>query len=772
MPTITAPDGFVPLAETVVHPDWVQLQASEKSLQAPPLHELPFKDGVCGELGFDLVAETPIFSRGAGADTSESFSVFDRFALPATAVRGWLRNLVEILSFARLRQVNRHRYAVRDLHNRQLYGDHMARIVRDPRTGKQEPMPLVNAGWLQKRSSGEGYEIDVHDFVKIEYRFLTKLAEQRGVRQFQPGDKQSSVSKYDAWGEASREVEVTVDFQRPLDAVAGRTLLSEYGQVRSLGGQKLGTLVFTGQPNRYKSDPSGNKPEGNKAKHHDFVFFRREARLVLPVSEEVFADFEFGHSNRGQQGRLASAPNDEWGHWKPKLEKGERVPVFFLTDDAGEALRAFGLAMMFRLACRYDTRQAVEHAQGIPPHDRIDFAEGLFGLVRSPHQTRGDRDQTTRRGAFALKGRVDCSHFLGPEKGKCRPSDKVETVLGAPKASYYPNYVEQEPGRAGAPAPSDGAGNPNYTTWQDDGCRPRGWKRYRTMTETWQPPQPRRATGEAASQDVLTRFRPLPAGTRFQGSLYLHNVRELELGALLWALRLGGDPRARHAFGMARPLGYGRCRIENLQGEALCGNDGRAIDLDRCQQAFEDYMDGQVPGWRHTPQIEELLALARPVRSDQVRYQRLDPERRINEFVEAKKLGLALPAVANPVTTPGSRSGGNRPVAPAPAGPRPQPGRPPVPPQEVPPPRVPAAPPAGPATRGVPWPGKKLGDDLLVRLVEQNKKGKWRAEAVEYEGARGTLEGTAPPDAEPGKTYTVRVIQGVIASNLALQWKK
>jgi len=653
MTQITAPYGFVPLARGVFLPPWL----SHRDGVAPPLHDVPFEKGICGHLTLEIEAETPIFVRGT-EQPDLPFQLKDgRYAIPGTALRGALRNLVEILTFSKFQRVNNHRYAVRDLQNRQLYGDHMAAILKNAKTGKQEPMPLVNAGWLSKKGDEDDprYEIEVCDFGKLEYRELTSVAQQQGVRNFNPGTKQSSVQKYKTWGTASLAVKVNLEPRRRRE---NSKLLSEYGVAQVRGGQKPGTIVMTGQPSNWRPDNTGKRAGAGNPKHHDFVFVPAQTKISLEVSPQTFEDFEFGHSNRGQQNKLGESqtPNEEWGYWKEKLAKGERVPVFFLTDESGKKVASFGLAMMFRLPYKHSIREAIgKHSHEHLVNEQLDFAEGLFGAAP---QGRDKEDK-----GLHLKGRVGISHAFA--LGSPKPLNEVSVILGSPKASYYPNYVEQDPNCPGSQPRVGQNGRATYKTWMDADGAPRGWKRYRALKETYRPEPPTGADGRPLdASKVGTKFRPLPQGTKFHAHVDVHNLLPEELGALLWAIEWGGDDKARHMLGMARPLGYGRSRLRVLSS-ALYQMDLKAPDLQKCRQAFEVLMEEQakklgLPGWKNSPQIKEFLALAQPVPVDQARYQRLDPGRRVNEFVDAKKAGLALPsAVQHPRSAGGAavRSG-------------------------------------------------------------------------------------------------------------------
>ena len=61
MEKITAPYNFVPLSRKVFFPDW----AGQVS------HDLPFSDGVSGELTCELTTHTPIYVRNGGKWTHD-----------------------------------------------------------------------------------------------------------------------------------------------------------------------------------------------------------------------------------------------------------------------------------------------------------------------------------------------------------------------------------------------------------------------------------------------------------------------------------------------------------------------------------------------------------------------------------------------------------------------------------------------------------------------------------------------------------------------------
>lgn len=781
MSKVTSPYGFVPVSEHVYFPAHAGIPAAD----------VPFRDGVWGTVQVTVEAETPIFVRGDG---STFFQLPDgTFAIPGSSLRGGIRNAVEIASFGKLGRVNDQRYGVRDLQNQDVYVRHMAGVLDRADGGKREPMPLVNAGWLVKRGgAGVAAEIEICDFYKLEYdRFLEPLCRERGCR-LRPGDRQSAPRRYRDWGDergdhATRGLRAEVREDR----AQGPCQPSRYGKVTAVGGRGLeGTIVFTGQPmNRHRGD--------KRKKHHDFLFVDQPGRRVS-VTKQVFDDFRFIHSDRGQQNRdvTAERPNEEWGFWKKVFDEGGKVPVFFLLEEQGGAirLRAIGLAMMFRLAYRKTTGDAVRNAQPAYKDPDPDLAELIFGTVGS---TSGPQER--RREARARRGRVSFS--LLRAQGAPRPDPTEARVLSAPKPTFYPAYVEQSP--VGQPPGMKAANKDSYRTYMDDDVRVRGWKRFRPQ-DVWKgPPLQKPSGGKMDTSDIESRFAPLPAGTRFTGTMRLHNLLPEEIGALLWVLTWGGDETCRHLLGLARPFGFGRVRIEVGERSLQRNLDGAPVSSGQVQEAlaaFEQRMEefaarkGIEGGWSGSLQIRELKALARPLPSGSKdgRYPSIGRGPRDNEFVAIKKAGAALSPVSWPqrvapargrpgrskddqrASGGGSRDGrqgrghpgGRRQQGrPAPSTERiswqPHVGKKPS-----------ASPDKGSSKKSTAFAGLKSGVTVEVEAVSQSRKGKWRVRLIDGSGEGLVHGGRGPEDLVKGGRATVVFQSGGNPMDLSFSWPK
>ena len=140
--------------------------------------------------------------------------------------------------------------------------------------------------------------------------------------------------------------------------------------------------------------------------------------------------------------------------YRKRLKRGEKVAVFILKDHNG-TIKTLGLSKVMRLPMKNNIESIVSNQQKMYKDIRYDLSEMIFGSIRD------GKDQS-------LKGRVQISH------GWCEEliddnslSKKVEGILGAPKPSFYPLYLEQKQGAN------------NYKTYDNDNVRIAGRKLYK-----------------------------------------------------------------------------------------------------------------------------------------------------------------------------------------------------------------------------------------------------------------------------------------------------
>lgn len=519
---ITAPYNFVPLNKEVFYPEW----AEEVS------HDVPFAHGESGEIDITITAKSPVFIRDH--ENPKQFCQHNgQYYIPATSVKGMVRNVLEIMSFGKLNSsfVDDNTYAVRDLRNSELYTSHF------------KP-DMLFCGWLKQK--GMHYVIENCGIPgRISHAEIDNLssgfAEKFEAGTFKSNNENSKTAKY------KYDLLKSVNLNQNFTFVKN----DKGRQIYKLNGTKEGTLVMTGQA-------SGRKNSGKfDAKYYEFIFFTPKEPKELEVSKKVMDNFKFAYFD-GRKTQPKESP--DWTYWKAKLEKNEKVPVFFqLTKGMLGEVAHFGLSYLYKLPYSHSIHQGIPESH---MDTQWDLAQTLFGLA--------DKEQ-------ALKGRVFFSHF---KSNSVKPLAKRTENLGTPRASFYPFYVAQP--------------YKEYMTYMDDNFELAGRKRY-PIHKSNEPVK----TKKNENEKIGTTFSPLPANTIFQGKLRYHNLKPEELGALLSALTFHDTPNTFHTLGMAKALGYGKVSVEV-----------KTPKLKNSLEAFESMMLSHEPKWHTSAPIVELFTMA------------------------------------------------------------------------------------------------------------------------------------------------------------------
>ena len=542
---IYAPFNFVPLSEKVYFPKW----ASQIS------HDIPFSDGRSGMIKIKMKSVTPIFIRnGHTPDDKENWTdnYMDfchtpdgRYFIPATSVKGMVRNILEIVSFGKMSRVTNKRYSIRDLYMPAYTGYfrnheiHCGWMVIDEQHEKVTITDHDVPGRISADEIDSRLHIGLSDFVYEKDRGNLTLTKNRYAK-----------AKYDL---LKRKENVSLDGlfreipNENVNKVDNRMIV----QYSNTG--KKGTIVFTGQPGRRKpKDKVRNKKATGK--YYEFVFFDNVLNTyTIPIRQEggLFDDFCFIYKD-----------SEDWKYWR----RQERIPVFFTLDDNNE-IEYMGLSYMFRLPTKKHIKEFLDkkHLQ-----DTFDLAECIFGTTSDT----------------SLKGRVQFSHAFCNSVNP-HVCDVVRPYMGSPKPSYYPIYTRQ--------IGSDGKIKGNfYKTFLDDDAKLRGWKRYpvrRFVSEV--------AQAADGQEKNTSPFRPLSENTEFECVVRYHNLREVELGALLYALTPFDN--CLFSLGFCKPYGYGVIKLEvtNMPEEEVW----------LLKQKFIEEMNTVEDKYEQSPQIKELRGM-------------------------------------------------------------------------------------------------------------------------------------------------------------------
>lgn len=342
-----------------------------------------------------------------------------------------------------------------------------------------------------------------------------------------------------------------------------------------------GKLVFTGSM---------------QGKHSEFVFIKNGNHIKIePNIVENFKQVYFqGNSEIGD-------------HWKENFINNIPIPIFYQKDIQNNIL-GIGLTQLFKKYYKYN----IGKLNKINPIE-LDLTETIFGYTPDVAQKNA--------GYSELKGRVSIEPAINTNQATELP--KVIKILGSPKASFYPFYIKQN-------VNINNTINGKYKTFMDEDAEIPGRKRYEVKDNV-----DNSNTLESPSETTVT-FYPLKEGAEFTTTIHYHNLRPVELGALLSAITFHNNTTCRHTIGMAKSFGYGKVRFHI---------DFEKAEAKKYMCQFEKMMNHFYLNWIQSEQVVELLKLATPVSNinNKLSYPILNPDRGINEFVDIKTERKALP---------------------------------------------------------------------------------------------------------------------------------
>jgi len=526
-----APYNFVPLPEKVVTVDAAGI---------------PGHDVYTGHTGYiDCVLETrsPLYTRYAmdpeffakWADSiremmqddaaREQYAQFfhledaERPVIPGSSLRGMVRALVEIAGYGKVQWATDTHLFFRTVDSTAV-GKH----YRERMTGN------VEGGFLRYRNGK--YHIKKCQVVRIHRSDLG------GKYNIYEGRVPNLTPRWD--GQPAEYVPVWIE-------VSDSGTFAESVNYQRTGGTSEGRLVITG-------DIPGKKKE--------FVFLLPEQNAEeIIVSEDLIRRFH--DDDQITQWQEKAFPKDrpqkgcrqkDGALRKESLLQREGDPVFFLRENG--ALTFFGRAQMFRLPYDHSPldlvpellRRQIDDAE----NEVIDIAESIFGYVPEGKRT------SSRAGRAFFTDAVcepDQENVWLPE-GVITPQ-----ILASPKPTTFQHYLVQDKDKEHSP--DDKGRLAHYGTLTPSETVIRGHKLYWHQGPVGLKEVQEKGAVDWTSDTQHTRIKPVKTDVRFRFRIYFENLRDFELGALLWALTLPGEAGKDycHSLGMGKPLGLGAVKI-------------------------------------------------------------------------------------------------------------------------------------------------------------------------------------------------------------------
>lgn len=456
--------------------------------------------------------------------------------IPGSSLRGMVRALVEIISNSKVQWVTDEPLVFRSVGDRTGLGEYYRNrlMVEGP---KNSLTPKMVAGYMEKQG----------------HRWFIRPAQTIGGATFARihlGDLERIEQQLAPWHQCNNAYQIWIksdrlDFQRVQEGFR-RLKYIPVKEVRATATPGFQAAVVA------KSGKMNNK-------RREAVFFPPDPDgAVIEVDEEMVRRYREQVSQeqekllRNKEGVLR-----------------DKQPVFYLLEEG--KLVFFGHAMMFRLPYERTPLDFVPEALRKPTE--TDLAEAIFGFVAaSKEDTRTPRaGRVYFRDAQLAPGQADVWLAAAPITPK---------ILSGPKATTFQHYLtQQEPDTVDIGQLTKG-GDPVRATLLDHYASPpphetviRGHKLYwhkagtdlTTIQETAEvdfagDPQKR---PPKLPDTQHTQIKPVRSGVEFRFRLHFENLRDFELGALLWALTLPGEAGKSygHKLGMGKALGMGSIQL-------------------------------------------------------------------------------------------------------------------------------------------------------------------------------------------------------------------
>jgi CRISPR-associated protein (TIGR03986 family) len=555
---VHAPYHFVPLSKWVYMPDWAHLVS----------HDVPFQDGYSGVLDYTLTNATPLCVGGKQITTKGKPSLVqwardpnNNPVIPGSSMKGMLRSVLEIASFAKFSAIDNNHFSYRDI----------STASTQYATELQDTSP--QAFWIK-------YNNDTHQwtFRKASHTvlFLDEFnkAFKKSIKDEEVSTKGgrkvtakvSVASKYEQWPLTNDKISFEVA-SRKLKGTKGKDV--EVSRATSFGdGELLGNPVFSGfRP--------GSRKFSESRLNYGYMFYGESDKCeVLNMGNQIVQKL-FDTHDADLVRALKETPQPELG-----------IPVFGRVNTKNEII-ALGFAKMPRKLYPKSVHDMASANQKLMNSVvTFDMADLMFGCIREK--------------SFSLKSRVFFTDSTCDKK--IEPEVSEEVILSSPRASYLPAYMEQQ-------------GNETSRTLQQyqNGSTLKGWKKY-PIRDKFTAHLPNDLKGATSVQSQMELIKP---NNNFTGKIVFHNLKAEELGALIWTLQLQQEGvNSYHSLGHGKSLGAGAVTFKKIN-LMVQSNDGlESASLEKFTSIFMTSMNSAHPGqdeesWANSSQIKHLLSFSK-----------------------------------------------------------------------------------------------------------------------------------------------------------------
>lgn len=459
--------------------------------------------------------------------------------IPGSSLRGMLRSLVEIISFSKIERVSdESRLFFRAVAGTKKQ-DSLAKAYKEHVSPE-----YIKAGYLKKDEKG-WY---IQPAKRIEgFSFAWVREKEISINNFKKFNSECYEPQYFPVSYKS----VSKEGRGPARRLFAKSVcICEHSDTRQ-------AFLVTSGNMKQDSEPSPRK-------NHCIVFEEtKESSMQLRINGDAVKHY----CNALTEFQRKSPFSQEMGFLK------EGRPVFYSQPKSSEIVDFFGQSPNFRIPYSpFQDGRASTVVDFIPENlrkiENIDIADSLFGFV----QTKPNKENSNAIFEGGYRGRISVSDakYIEDLNGIWFSNPSIiPQILGAPKPTAFPHYLVQPEETCAAkknlkhyssrPPLKDNAGKIRSGETVIRGHKLYWHKGNIQLSEIQQTQQQKIA--KAKSQ--YTEITPVKDGVTFEFTVQFENLNSIELGALLWVLKIAQDDRYRLSLGMGKPLGMGAVKIEH-----------------------------------------------------------------------------------------------------------------------------------------------------------------------------------------------------------------
>lgn len=561
-----APYHFVPQSKWIFTPPWSHLVS----------HDVPFEDGISGEIKLKIKALSPIC---VGGDVSEGNIKWqtnhrDEQIIPGSSIKGLLRSVCQIATFSKMQFVDADKhFSYRDF-DQAFYNN---AIVQNT---------SVAAGYINQDETGK-WHFTPCQYVKIRHDVLCKYL---GISEFEHDI--SMQEKYKRVNVACKKKGIdpnnlgfAIQKIKVKNNSRGCKDRADFAQRTTSGGH----LVFSGPVPACGND---------KSKRFDYIYYGTTNSQIKCqdldkhvndfLSLETMTNLDIDKIVRPEKYADSDKINDQIKVWKQHPHPKLGYPVFISYEKGGSNkgnIVALGQTQLPKIRYKNSIKQ-----MGVTEFiddKKIDFTDCLFGHIQSDV------------GEMSLKSRLGFTDATHISNTQISSFNTIKLALSSPSPTFFSGYLQQEKNK-----PLNDYNSTSHIN---------GWKRYPArLSEIQSQPD--------VADNMLSILHTLPTGSEFSMSIMVHNIKRQELGALLWALQLGTEPKEHlaHNLGHGKGYGLGVCKFEIEDTNLLDTQYAKFNDVNQCIHEFVAEMNAAYPSkssqennnWEQSPQIQTLQSFA------------------------------------------------------------------------------------------------------------------------------------------------------------------